>query len=497
MPRRWLHYLEQDGLRVFLARGGRLHLQQRFAASADEVARFGRWLRHTPHAGEHELLVDLPDEAFHLDSVPWVRGRDRRAMLQRRLGQHFFATPYTTVLSLGRASEGRRDETLLYTALTQPAAVAPWLAAMRDQPLALRALRTPSLLLPRLLAAVAPPAGEGLLLALSPTGIRQSYFVAGRLRFSRLSPAPEGACARWGTDCLREVRKTCQYLVAQRWLARGRPLTVSVLLHEADRAPFLAALTDDDSLRWQAVDLVRLGQRFGLQPHSSDCRPLFMQLALAEREGPQLAPPADRRFHHLWRLQRAALAVGAASCLVAAMFAVGLREDSATHRRETLRALAQRALDDAQAQRIQQSLPTPPAPPRQLATLIENHRRLLAARHEPQPALQRLSEVLDGFPDLQLQRLEWHGAAAEADLLAAPASQRIELTATWTGAGASEPQVLLARGEALARALQDRGGGQVRVNRQDATDVARVLHSEATSDAATLDLQWQWRGALP
>jgi hypothetical protein len=84
------------------------------------------------------LLADLADEGFQIESLPYTQGADRQALLSRKLGQYFYGSPLATALSFGRDKGGRRDEKFLFTALTRPQQVEPWLAALRavEAPLA-------------------------------------------------------------------------------------------------------------------------------------------------------------------------------------------------------------------------------------------------------------------------------------------------------------------------------------------------------------------------
>ncbi|MGB8856864.1 MAG: hypothetical protein WCC58_09375, partial [Burkholderiales bacterium] len=73
------------------------------------------------------LLTDLIEEDFRSDTIPHVKPRDRAQLLERKLGQAYRYTPYRHATLQGRESDGRRDDRVLYTAITNPDLLKPWI----------------------------------------------------------------------------------------------------------------------------------------------------------------------------------------------------------------------------------------------------------------------------------------------------------------------------------------------------------------------------------
>ncbi len=130
MPERYLHFINHDGLHCHLVHQHEVRHLYSFPVGEEGVEAFELWLQNVGN-GLHTLLADVADEGFYLENVPRVMGPDRRALITRKLAQHFFGSPYSAALSLGREKSGRRDERLLFTAITRPALVEPWLGALR------------------------------------------------------------------------------------------------------------------------------------------------------------------------------------------------------------------------------------------------------------------------------------------------------------------------------------------------------------------------------
>src|SRR5436190_17116675 len=59
-----------------------------------------------------QVVVEPASEDFHEDQIPYVRGAERRAVIDRRLAQRYPDAPFATALSLGPAADERRSERL-------------------------------------------------------------------------------------------------------------------------------------------------------------------------------------------------------------------------------------------------------------------------------------------------------------------------------------------------------------------------------------------------
>jgi len=105
---------------------GRIKAEGEFSQDPAGLEAFANYLK-THRSSLFYLLADIAEEGFQLEDLPYVQGRDRNALLQRRLSQYYYNTPLSTALSLGRATSGRRDEKLLFAALTRIESFAPWL----------------------------------------------------------------------------------------------------------------------------------------------------------------------------------------------------------------------------------------------------------------------------------------------------------------------------------------------------------------------------------
>ncbi len=114
-PRRLL-YLSAHQMTAFVWRSGEVMSEGAYSATADGHQQFAAYLAQYP-SSVFSLLVNVSEEGFHVESIPFLRGADRKLVIERKLGQLFFNRALTTSLSLGYEKSKRKDERVLLAAL--------------------------------------------------------------------------------------------------------------------------------------------------------------------------------------------------------------------------------------------------------------------------------------------------------------------------------------------------------------------------------------------
>src|SRR5512134_1611513 len=96
------HLLYFTATRVVLYRWAhrRLAIESSFANNEEGAGAFATHLRGLPRSLFY-LLVDIVEEDFHQENIPFVRGRDRAALVGRKLAQRYRDTSLSLALSLG------------------------------------------------------------------------------------------------------------------------------------------------------------------------------------------------------------------------------------------------------------------------------------------------------------------------------------------------------------------------------------------------------------
>ncbi|MCB1960019.1 MAG: hypothetical protein KDE68_05785 [Rhodocyclaceae bacterium] len=502
MPQRHLLYLDANAMRCHRWQHGKVTEEARFATTDEGITGFARYVQqHT--GGLFTLLVDQVEESFQLDSLPYVRGPDREAMLTRKRTQAFFGSSLSGALSLGRESGGRRDERFLFVALTRQAALDPWLQALRVANAPLTGVFSPALLIDRLVKRLAADTPRCLLVSFAPGGMRQTFIDNGRLRFSRLAQSLHDVGSAKPAHCAAEILKTHSYLTGQRMIPRDTRLPVHLLVDSATFGRLRGGLADSDTLHYLHTPLQQLAHKIGLnsEVRGGDALPALLHWMARNPGTLQLAPPAERRYYRLWQTRQTllggALAVFAGAVLFAAKLALG----SYQLNQETLKLQATSAAQNAQLNRLMSALPALPVPLNVLQPAMDTLDTLRRQTASPRPWLSHLSAALDAHPALTLRDLRWQvldDPAAQTPPGSVMGHARLSLPETIAG----DRRAMLDSAQDFLAELSRPPGHSVRLTRQPvelAPDRAfrSASQNAAPSEGADFEVSFGLRGGAP
>lgn len=355
------------------------------------------------------LLADIAEEGFQLEDLPYVQGRDRSALLQRRLGQYYYNTPLSAAISLGRAPSGRRDEKILFAALTRIETFTPWLDTLRAAEANLAGVYSVPLVLAGCIGELLSGTGPNLFVSLSRGGVRQSFFDEGKLHFSRLSPLATKGLEEVARSSANDSAKIYQYLIAQRQIPRGAPLRTTVMAHSAQIPVLQEFCRSTSELEFEFLDIAAAARKQGLKdvPVDSNADNLFIHGLAHRTPAQQFAPAADTRIHKLWRVRFALTSTAwliLAGCLLytgkTALNVYELRESIETTRGVT-------ASDTQRYNALIDSLPKVGITPDNLRALIGRFDALQKRTPAMEPLLIHLSLALNDNPRIELTNLTW------------------------------------------------------------------------------------------
>ena len=125
LPRRLL-LIGSDKLAVYHWNKGRITQSYLFDTEETGRQQFERYMAATA-ADNLYILIDVAEEEFRQEMIPHVFGSDREAVLERKQGRLFRNSQYYYSEIQDREKEGRRDDQVLLTAITNTALVKPWL----------------------------------------------------------------------------------------------------------------------------------------------------------------------------------------------------------------------------------------------------------------------------------------------------------------------------------------------------------------------------------
>ncbi len=514
MPDHRILILDTSKLTAYAWHKGQVRVDAEFTPEETGFDGFRSYLKKNLASLFH-LLVDLPDESFQQDTLPHVVGSDRRALLARKLTQNFFGTPYTLAISLGREKEGRKDERFLFTALTRPQSIDPWVAIISEVGAPLAGIYSPAQTLPTLVGKEAASNPHLVLMTLTQGGLRQSHYVAGQLRFSRLTQLATGSIEEAAISTVEEATKIHQYLVAQRLVTRGQKIPVLFLATQSDITYLEQACqdTEDTDFRFMDINDACKASHFKSVLVDSHIDPLMAHLLVQKIPADQYAPSALRKDYRRWQARLAIKALSllllAVSLLYAARSGVEIYSNSNKAEESSLARAAAQARYDG----LVRSLPVVAVNPDHLRALIERWQELKQNSPDFERSLEPLSHALQLNSMVELSNLDWRISKSPDDARAIitqpmPAGQsntgnylvmdiEAQLPSSLRGDRRAQSEIIDQFAESMKRDPQD----NIRILQKPfETDSGKALKTGSDSRNATTALNFTvryWRKLTP
>ena len=408
MAQRRLLFLDASKLTAYTWQGGQLRTGREFIADAAGVEAFEKYLEKNAKS-IFSILADVAEEGFQIEDVPFVRGRDRAAISTRRLAQYFYGTPYSLSISLGRDKGGRRDEKMLFAALTQPRYFESWLAAMNKVGIQLAGIYSAPMSLAALITSSRKMKGPELVLSMTRSGVRQTFFNDGNLYFSRLATLATDGLEEAAIAYAVEAQKIYQYLAGQRLIDRNAALNVLVLAHPAQINVIRAHCKDSTELHFEYLDLLAEASKAKFKSTISDsnCETLLLHQLVQKAPEYQFAPPAERHFYQLWRIRTAVSATAVVLFCACLIYAGKQYFSGQTLTEQTQNFETSRRTDQAKYDAALKALPQLPISTDDMRTVVTRFEEL--NRHSPllESMLVPLSKAMDATPDIEIQHINW------------------------------------------------------------------------------------------
>ncbi len=480
MEKRLLYFTSRQ-VAAYRWAGGRLESEALFSNREESIGEFARYLGAAPRA-LYYLLVDVVEEDFHHETIPYLRGKDRRTLLARKLAQRYRDLTLSVTLSLGYESGARREESVLFSSFTNTQLFQPWLTALRAARSRVVGVYSIPLLSPLVGKRIGVQAGRYLLVSLQSGGLRQSYVENGHIRFSRLGVPQSQQPADLARECATESMRIQQYLTNVRIYPRDAgPLDVVVLAPAEQVAVFRAECINSPQVRFQVSDLDQACRSAGLRgfPEGLLAERLLLQVLATVQPREQFAQDRERRFYHIWRARVSLVASGAA-VLAFCLLLSGLHVVDFNSITDLTRAddLQQKVLS-SQYDRLQSQFPKTPTSRENLKGLVANFN---VVEHQKAPIgrmLAEISQALAAAPQIELERIDWQvgvtprraSAAGAQPAPANPASssapdserdfQVVEISGRVNVVQASDYRNISVLVDQFVQALQQRPGVQV------------------------------------
>ncbi|HEU0186849.1 MAG TPA: hypothetical protein VFR06_03030 [Gallionellaceae bacterium] len=411
MSHKTLLFLSTDHFQAYSLERGVLTDAQFFSDDENGREQFAEYLRK--HRAPTYLLTDMIEEDFRQEVVPHLTGASQDGLVQRKFEQYYRNTPFRLARVQQRQSEGRRDDEMLFSALTNPARVSFWLEPILENHIPLAGIYS----LPHISLPLVKDIDCDHLLLLSwerNAGLRQTYFFNKRLRFSRLTPL--NGSSSFSESIATESSRTRQYLHSLSLTPTGEMLKVLIICHPTDQVELEKQLQNNADMLYTYLDIQQLGHRLkSKEKHGdSDATTLFLSLVASKPPSAQYANADHTHYHLLWRIRHSLYVLAALSAFVGLVWAALLFQDASQHDAESEPLKAQISRIEHDTKQILQSFPATNVSAVDMKNAVILLRKLQDYAPATQEILGGLAGTLDTFPRIITAGVEWKAGTAPA-----------------------------------------------------------------------------------
>ncbi len=410
-------YLTNDRLISLIHAGNTITAKESFVPSEVFSERFTTQLIKYRDLTTH-LITDLIEEDFRLETVPHLRGSDLTAVLDRKMAQLYRASTFRHAIVQGREAEGRRDDRVLFHAVTNGELLKPLIAALEKHMIPLVGIHSSAVLSGRLLKQLAIEFPHTLLVTIIPDfGLRQTYFQNKQIKFSRVTPIITDEAESAGSLIAAETSRTWQYLDSLRYFSDGDTLEVCLLVHARDRETVANAVRSYPLLKYRFLDIDEVAKTIKLKspPASSHAEEVLVHVFAGAPIKNHFADAPQRRFAAFRRLRVVLFALtGLVLAAGAAGTAFNLYQAGQISAEIDRREKITRGVNN-EYQSVVQSVSQ-----QQIGSdAVRDSTAFFNTHIRPEPAspgafLRELSAVLTAFPAVRLTQVVWQPSNDEA-----------------------------------------------------------------------------------
>ncbi len=389
--------------------GGGIARCEVLAPDEDGIAAFCGMLKVAGSTPTY-VVADTVEEDYRFETLPHATGSDRTSLLERKIRHYYRSTRYVSTLFRSRVGDKRRDDRYLFSALTNPALIDPWLAAIAEHRSPVAGVFLAPMLTAGILAKLKLTLPRVLVAAPHKSGLRLTFYKDGEFCSSRLTRVlPQDA-----DDTVRmlitELSNTRLYLSTLHLDSIDEPLRVVFL----DRDDQLAAIAqhisaDGHGLECSCVDRATLLRQLQISPQHLDIalETIYLRVLADKAPAANLAPPAITAGYQLLQHKRTLNAISAAVGLTGLMWTGYNLWHSYDLTQQSADAASRTAAAQVQYKEITRTFPAAPTSSENLIKAVSLYQQVVKSVRSPQPFMQIVSRALEASPEIFLQEINW------------------------------------------------------------------------------------------
>jgi len=408
LPRRAI-LLGPEKLVVYHWLKGRLSNSYMFDTDDSGQHEFERYLQEVPELPVY-ILADFAEEEFRQETIPHVFGTDRKAVIQRKQNRLFRDSSYCYSRIQGRDTEGRRDDRVLLTSITNPGLLRPWLNLLGKYHVPVAAVSSVAIFSQDILDLIPEPTNNMLIVTLqSISGLRQSFFSNGELKISRSIKMPRYGSTSYTPFIRQEIEKIRRYLSSLRFISGEDPLDIYFLTHGQLLNELQQEMVDSDTHRYHLLDIqdLAIATNTNIEVKTPFCDQFFAYQALRRKADNHYAKAKDIRYFTM-RKMRYGFFVASVLILLSSIIFSGINlMHTVDYKQQSIAATKKTEFYSQRYQIAREGLPDTPVEPRDLQVLAKIADDLKKYKTTPLPMLQLISKGMDQFPSVILDGLQW------------------------------------------------------------------------------------------
>lgn len=414
MSGRQIFCITQESLVVWLHQSSAVERTIEFPANDTGIHEFRAYLERNADRGV-TVLVDVIEEEFSVDSIPVVGGRDRRALMLRRLQRKFPRTPYRTSRFLRKDTMHPDAHTVVHSGVSNHELLDPWLDVMLEHSVSITGIHSVPLVATDILARIGKESGARLLISQhQEVRLRQVFLRDRSVQSARLSQSPQVDDADYPEFVVSETLRSRRYLERTRLLDSLETLNVTVIAEPelAERIGRQAA--GNDSLAFEFVSTMDAARATGLRarPEPGHHEALFVSQCARKRPANSYATSGETRYHTMRRFRQAAIV---ASMSTAFLFSgiSGLYLSDAWNLGSRASSIEKQVLRLSETLRRENERYEPiRADSHEMKVTVDTGDFILANRVPAPWVMQQLGLVMGDFRDVRISRLSWTAESA-------------------------------------------------------------------------------------
>ena len=402
-------YISADKLSVYHWDKGALGAS--FLFDLDDAGRnnFKRYLEESENT-PMTILVDVIEEEFRQDTIPHVFGADRQALIKRKQSRLYRDVKYLYTKDLGREEEGRRDDRLLFMALTNDEILKPWLTLLDEFKVPLTGILSVSLLLQSFIKTLPDISDHALLVTMqSISGLRQTFFKNKELQISRLSKLPRYGTEPYAPKIYPEIDKIQRYLNSLRLIPDDTSLDVYVLADKRTLGELEHEKTSSPTVRIHYLDIKDLPLSKGhiIEQAVPFCDQVLTHHLLKVQPKNCYASMHEMRYSKMRNIRHALNATSILLILISLGYSGISLMNGFSYKQESESSKSKSAFYQTRYDLARERLPKTPVESEQIKLVVEATKTLNDYKSTPNEMLSFLGKSLQKYPDIMLDDFDW------------------------------------------------------------------------------------------